>query len=209
MEYVNTWAAYTTLNMIFGELVLFDRAGTPLCLLHNNPLVSYQKPKLPWFGTAQIPHHLLSHLKTAHCFLLLQSQLLTATVLSSDLDICAVYESDMEHPEPSHPEAFRLWSETHPGQPLLISGIRILAADYSQGYLDLNLTYKNPPGPDYSQAFNPSFFASLLVAIRCYNDAVVELFRYGYPVVPVHIVDEISFLSVIHGTVGGLAVVEI
>jgi hypothetical protein len=71
------------------------------------------------------------------------------------------------------------------------------------------LEYKNPPRDDYSKAFNPSFFAPLLVAIRCYNEIVVELFRHGFPVIPVYIVDELAFASALLGPVGGLPIVEI
>jgi hypothetical protein len=37
----------------------------------------------------------------------------------------------------------------------------------------------------------------------------MELFRHGFPVVPVHIIDELSFASAIYGNVGGLPVIDI
>ena len=209
MEYVRTWADEQPLNMHLGELVLFDKSGKPLCLLRNNPLERYKKQKLPWFGTAQIPHHLLAHLKTAHCFALLQAQLLSASLPSGDLEIYVVYESDMENPDDSSTVAFRKWCKAHPGSPLLISGVSILGPDNIPGYLDLSLSYKNPPGPDYSKVLNLSFFAPLLVAIRCYNDIVEELLRHGFPVISVLALDELAAFSAALGTVGGLPIIDI
>lgn len=199
----------SVLSTEFGPLLLCGNTGKPLFLLYNRPHLPYQRHALPFCKTIPELHPLLAGLKTAQSFLFLQTQLLSAILPEEYHSICVEFACDMAFPEIESVAAFRKWKPEHPDLPMTVDGIGIVDIKGRVCRLHLDLTFAHSSrAVDYSKCFSYRFYEPLLVAIRAYNDVVLELHKTGFTVFPANFADCLSGVSD-HFGMKGVPVVDI